>query len=52
MHYAVLDTLFLAGVGRFRNKSYVDFLKSWNIARRLKTKIGPVEVQGEQILDK
>ena len=35
---------FLAGVGRFKNKSYTDFLKAWNTARGLKTKIGPVEV--------
>ena len=32
------------GVGRFKNKSYTDFLKAWNTARGLKTKIGPLEV--------
>ena len=33
------------GVGRFRNRTYNEFLQSWNSARRLKEKIGPLEVR-------
>ena len=32
------------GVGRFNNRTYVEFLQSWNATRKMKTKIGPAEV--------
>jgi hypothetical protein len=33
------------GVGRFNNRTYVEFLRSWNATRRMKTKIGPAEAR-------
>ena len=33
-----------SGVGRFNNRTYLEFLRSWNATRRMKTKIGPAEV--------
>lgn len=33
------------GIGRFKNRTYVDFLRAWNATRRLKTKIGPAEAR-------
>ena len=32
------------GVGRFNNRTYIEFLRSWNATRKMKTKIGPAEV--------
>ena len=37
-------TCFFAGVGRYRNESYGEFLKVLNSAKRLNTSIGPREV--------
>ena len=37
-----------AGIGRFNNQTYVEFLRSWNTTRRIKTKIGPAEVSLSQ----
>jgi hypothetical protein len=33
------------GIGRFNNRTYVEFLRSWNATRKLKTKIGPAEAR-------
>ena len=35
----------VAGIGRFNNQTYVEFLRVWDATRKLKTKIGPAEVR-------
>ena len=46
LHVPVLsfDCLCDSGVGRYRNESYGEFLKTLNSAQRLTTRIGPREV--------
>lgn len=39
-----INWLIILGVGRYRNESYGEFLKTLNSAKRLNTRIGPREV--------